>query len=196
VIHPLLWLEEEINSREASLSPKARLIWLIVIRQAQEFEDFRLIGTVDEICSKTGLCDRTFKIAVDELLKLGLMKRYKRTTDLGAKSYSYRAIYDHDFSHAVNDHVLRLEDQILFEKPSEEKPKLTVQLRLLFIALLIVWFEHGCISLFQTSNLEQLTGLNKRSVRAGLDKLNRDQYIRAVCSANLKHKKLAVRDCN
>ncbi|MGR5144451.1 helix-turn-helix domain-containing protein, partial [Photobacterium sp. DNB23_23_1] len=68
------------------LSPSSRLLWLGMLHLSFESNECFVQGSVKELSSRFGLCDKTFQKAVGELETSNLLYRPKVKTSLGANS--------------------------------------------------------------------------------------------------------------
>ncbi|AJR09791.1 hypothetical protein H744_2c3147 [Photobacterium gaetbulicola Gung47] len=176
----LEWLHEHISSLKVRLSPSSRLLWLGMVYLSFESSERFVRGSVKVLCSRLGLCDKTFLKAVEELETKNLLTRSKVKTSLGANSFEYRLINYSEGVDFITKGLNTAVRDLLFNQRAGKGRKLTVSQRMLMLAVLAVEDDFGPITEFQNFDLSRLTGIPRRNISPNLLKLEAKGYLFAL----------------
>ncbi len=163
-------LDRNTKSRQRTLTPASRFIWIALLNLTSSKSRF-VEGSVENVCNRLGLCDKTFKKAVDELKNTNLLKLHKVQTNLGAHSFQYEPTIPPDISlHKTEQTYSNFRNKLLSQKQFDSK-RVTVSQRSLMIAVLAVTDGYGLITEFHVNKLSQLTGISNRNILSNLANL-------------------------
>ncbi|UTW02910.1 hypothetical protein KDX31_16485 [Amphritea atlantica] len=167
------------------LSTASRFVWIGLNHLAYEQNNTCIEGSVKSIGNRLGLCDRTFKKAIEELRKARLLTLINMKTNLGANSFKYdltpilNASCNEELSHPSFRNLL------LSQKPFAGK-KITVRQRMLMIAVLAISEEFGFVTDLHKVKLSKLTGIPRHNISPNLFKLEAKGLISPIIQSNSK----------
>ncbi len=156
---------------------------------ASESSNICVQGSVRNICDHLGLCDKTFKKAVEELQIYSLLYLSDTKTNLGANSFKYFPTFPPNTSFnqkELSDFLCR--DALLSQRPFRDK-KITVNQRMLMIAVRAIMDEFSIVTALHTVKLSALTGIPSRNILPNLIKLEATELIIPITGLNFKQSK-------
>lgn len=178
----LEWISRHIKSIQGSLSPASRLVWIALQDLASSQSRLFVEGGVRNICKHLNLCDKTFKKAVDELQKNRLLTLREAQTSLGAHSFQYfPASPPNALLCKTRAMHFNYRDALLTQKDFGCE-RITVNQRILMIALLAITDGCGFVTELHVATLSQLTGIPSRNILSNLDKLKTKGLLARITS--------------
>lgn len=165
------WARMHVKSLHGSLSPASRLVWIALRDLAFSQSTDCLEGSVRSICTQLGLCDKTFKKAVDELQKNQLLTLRKIQTGLGAHSFQYVPAPPYHVALRKVGALYSNYRNVLLREKCFGFERVTVSQRMLLIAVLAITDGCAFVTELHVPSLSKLTGLPNRNVVSNLSKL-------------------------